>query len=258
MNRHLHVQMIRRSLLASKPSLGSWIQIPHSSIAEIMGGSGYDWIAIDMEHGSIAQHQLPDLCRALELRSTLPLVRLAECSAKEAKYALDAGAGGIIVPMVNSLDQLLHIIEASRWPPSGHRGVGFSRANLFGAEFDAYKLEAQAPLVVAMIETATGLANIEAILSAPGLDAVMVGPYDLSASLGVVGEFSHPIYQDALKLLRTKALTRKVPLGIHVVEPDPVLLSEAISHGFLFCAYGIDAVFLNRFTKSPVELLNLE
>ena len=256
MDRRHHAQMIRSKLVASKPSLGSWIQIPHGSVAEIMGGSGYDWIAIDMEHGSIAQHQLPDLCRALELRSTLPLVRLAECTAKDAKYALDAGAGGVIIPMINSLEQLLFMIDSTRWPPSGHRGVGFSRANLFGAEFDAYRVEAQTPLVVAMIETSAGLANIDEILTAPGLDAVMVGPYDLSASLGVVGDLSHPVYQDALAQLRIKALASNVPLGIHVVEPDPLLLIEAVSQGFLFCAYGIDSVFLNRFTKSPVDHLN--
>lgn len=218
-----------------------------------MGASGYDWVAIDMEHGSISHHQLPDLCRALELRSTLPLVRLAESSAKEAKYALDAGAGGVIVPMIESLKQLQHIINSSRWPPSGHRGVGFSRANLFGAEFESYKNEAQSPLLVGMIETRAGLANIEEILTADGLDALMIGPYDLSASLGVVADFQHPSYRSALDEISLKASKRNIALGTHVVEPNPVLLTEAFANGFVFCAYGIDSVFLSRSASNPAR-----
>ena len=253
MNRLQHIKRIRDKLSSKQPTLGSWIQIPHSSVAEIMGASGYDWVAIDMEHGSISHHQLPDLCRALELRSTLPLVRLAESSAKEAKYALDAGAGGVIVPMIESLEQLQHIIDSSRWPPSGHRGVGFSRANLYGADFESYKNEAQSPLLVGMLETRTGLDNIEEIITADGLDALMIGPYDLSASLGVVADFKHPSYRSALDAISSKALKHNVALGIHVVEPNPSLLKEAFGNGFIFCAYGIDSVFLNRSASNPVH-----
>ena len=103
-----------------------------------MGQAGYDWVAIDLEHGSIGVHQIPDLCRALELGNTLPLVRLAQGHSKDCKQALDAGAGGVIAPMVESAEQLLLIRDACRWPPAGTRGVGFSRANLFGRHFDAY------------------------------------------------------------------------------------------------------------------------
>lgn len=254
MNRLQHITDIRTKLASKQVTIGSWIQIPHSSVAEIMGASGYDWVAIDMEHGSIAYHQLPDLCRALELRSTLPLVRLAESSAKEAKYALDAGAGGVIVPMIESLQQLQHIIASSRWPPSGHRGVGFSRANLFGAEFDSYKIEAQSPLLVGMIETRTGLDNLDEILTADRLDALMIGPYDLSASLGVVANFKHQTYQSALDEINSKAMKHNIALGIHVVEPNPALLEEALDQGFIFCAYGTDSVFLSRASSKPTHL----
>jgi 2-dehydro-3-deoxyglucarate aldolase len=254
MNRIRSITDIRGKLASKQLALGSWIQIPHPSVAEIMGASGYDWIAIDLEHGSISIHQLPDLCRALELRSTLPLVRLADSSAKEAKFALDAGAGGVIVPMIESLKQLQHIIDSSRWPPSGNRGVGFSRANLYGAEFDSYQQEAQHPLIVGMIETYSAVLNIDEILTADGLDALMVGPYDLSASLGVVADFHHHTYRSALAHIMTKASSHNVPLGIHIVEPNPILLNEAFEQGFIFCAYGIDSVFLNRSASSPKHL----
>ena len=138
MNRLQGIEEIRQKLSSGTYSLGSWMQIPNSSIAEIMGQSGYDWVAVDLEHGSISVNQLPDIFRALELGNTLPLVRLAEAQAKDCKQALDAGASGVIVPMVENSKQLEFIRDYCRWPPSGKRGVGFSRANLFGKFFIDY------------------------------------------------------------------------------------------------------------------------
>ena len=100
------IQVIRQKLKKDENSIGSWLQIPHPSVAEILGQSGYDWVAVDMEHGSISTHQLPDLFRALELGGTLPLARLAQGHTKDCKQALDAGAGGVIVPKVESAVQI--------------------------------------------------------------------------------------------------------------------------------------------------------
>ncbi len=152
MNRPEKIQQIRDRLRTGGRSVGSWMQLPHPSVAEIMGQAGYDWVAVDMEHGAVSAHQLPDLFRALELGDTLPLARLAQGSTKDCKQALDAGAGGVIVPMVESAQQLIEVRDVCRWPPAGRRGVGFSRANLFGKHFEAYREEAQAPLLIAMIE----------------------------------------------------------------------------------------------------------
>ena len=163
-----------------------------------MGQAGYDWVAVDLEHGSIAVHQLPDLCRALELGGTLPLARLAQGHPKDCKQALDAGAGGIIAPMVESADQLATIRDACRWPPAGSRGVGFSRANLFGRHFDDYAREAQAPLLVAMIEHYRAVDALSEILNVEGLDAILIGPYDLSASIGRTAEFTNPEFESLM------------------------------------------------------------
>ena len=118
MNRLKKIQIIRDNLSTGQPSIGSWMQIPHASIAEIMGQSGYDWVAVDMEHGAISVQQLPDIFRSLELGNTLPLVRLLQGEPKECKQALDAGAGGVIVPMVESAEQVEEIKQATCWPPS--------------------------------------------------------------------------------------------------------------------------------------------
>ena len=135
MDKILALEKIRDKLKSNKPSIGSWIQIPSSSFSEIFGDSGYDWLAVDMEHGSIDNCQLPDIFRSIELGNTLPLVRVANPNMKNIKLALDSGAGGIIAPMVESSDHLKNIISYASWPPNGIRGVGFSRSNLYGKNF---------------------------------------------------------------------------------------------------------------------------
>jgi len=246
MNRLQSIKNIRKKLNANIPSIGSWIQIPNSSIAEIMGNSGYDWVAVDMEHGSVSTHLLPDLFRALELGGTLPLVRISEGSFQNIKEALDAGAGGIIVPMVESSNQLKDIRKVSQWPPSGKRGVGFSRANLFGKNFEKYKEEAQQPLLVAMIESAKAVRNLSSILSTKGLDAIFIGPYDLSASMGIMGEFQNKKFLKVINHILNLSNKYKISAGIHIVEPSKKNLSEKIKQGYKFIAYSLDSVMLSN------------
>ena len=251
MNRLEKIQSIRLALQDGQPSVGSWMQIPHPSVAEIMGQAGYDWVAVDMEHGAIGAHQLPDLFRALELGGTLPLVRLAHGEPKDCKQALDAGAGGVIVPMVESASQLLRVRNACRWPPAGTRGVGYSRANLFGKHFDAYANEAQAPLLVAMIEHVRAVENLAEILQTQGLDAILIGPYDLSASIGKTGQFDDPDFEAIMLRIRNLSSVHGVPSGLHVVAPDISLFEQRIEQGYRFIAYSIDAVFLNNSVLAP-------
>lgn len=251
MNRKDVIAAIRERLRTGGVSVGSWIQIPHAAVAEIMAHAGYDWVAVDMEHGSIGHHQLPDLFRALELGGTLPLVRLAEGQPKDCKQALDAGAGGVIVPMVESAAQLTAVRGACRWPPTGSRGVGFSRANLFGQHFDAYRKEAQAPLLVAMIEHFRAVDDLDAILAVDGLDAILIGPYDLSASLGVTARFEDERFMAAMVRIAEMARHAGIPVGVHVVEPQPQELADRINAGYRFLAYSIDAVMLRRTATNP-------
>lgn len=253
MNRSEKIRAIRKSLAANQPSIGSWMQIPHASVAEIMGQAGYDWVAVDMEHGAIAVHQLPDLFRALELGGTLPLVRLAQGRTKDCKQALDAGAGGVIVPMVETAGQLIQARDACRWPPAGNRGVGFSRANLFGKHFDAYREEAQAPLLVAMIEHVRAVENLEDILLVEGLDAVLVGPYDLSASMGITAKFEEAEFIAAMGRIRTLCSQHLIPCGIHVVQPEPSVLEKRVTEGYRFIAYSLDSVFFQYSAENPAR-----
>ena len=249
MNRLDKIHAIRQKLKEDQPSVGSWMQIPNSSVAEIMGQAGYDWVAVDLEHGAIGAHQLPDLFRALELGGTLPLARLAQGHPKDCKQALDAGAGGVIVPMVSSAEQLTQVRDACCWPPAGTRGVAFSRANLFGKHFDVYAIEAQSPLLVAMIEQIRAVDQLNEILQVKGLDAILIGPYDLSASMGLTAMFEAPEFMAAMNKIRSLCVHRCVPCGVHVVMPEPALLKQRIEEGYRFIAYSIDAVFLNSASK---------
>ncbi|MDF1683507.1 MAG: aldolase/citrate lyase family protein [Legionellaceae bacterium] len=255
MKRITHINHIRTSLKSGGTTVGSWIQIPHASVAEIMGNAGYDWVAVDMEHGSISHHQLPDIFRALELGDTLPMARLAEGSPKECKQALDAGSGGIIVPMIESAEQLQAVRDACRWPSAGTRGVGFSRANLFGQDFKAYQEEAQAPLLVAMIEHVRAVENLSSILAVDGLDAIMIGPYDLSASLGLTAQFEHANFKAAMQQICEHAKQANIPVGVHVVQPSNDELEQRITEGYRFIAFSIDAVILHENAQNPVKKL---
>ena len=252
MNRLIAIQKVRKNLHNGGCSVGSWMQIPHASVAEIMGQAGYDWIAVDMEHGAISVHQLPNLFRAIELGKTLPLARLAQGEIKDCKQVLDAGAGGVIIPMVESAGQLERIRDFVRWPPAGKRGVAFSRANLFGKNFDEYIEESQQPLLVAMIEHINAIENLDDILRVDGLDAILIGPYDLSASMGLTAKFEHSDFLDVMKKIKESANKVKVPCGIHIVTPSTDELQEKIKSGYRFIAYSIDAVFLNTNVKSPI------
>jgi 2-dehydro-3-deoxyglucarate aldolase len=253
MNRMATTQQLRSRLRAGGVSIGGWMQIPHPSVAEIMGDAGYDWVALDLEHGAIGPHQLPDLCRALELGGTLPLARLAQGQSKDCKQALDAGVGGVIVPMIESAEQLREVCSFCCWPPSGRRGVGFSRANLFGKRFDAYREEAQAPFLVAMIEHIRAVESLEAILQVRGLDALLVGPYDLSASMGITAQFTDPTFDAMLQRVRLLAQQHGVPCGVHVVQADRGELQRQLAAGYRFIAYSIDAVMLQSAAARPVS-----
>jgi len=253
MNRLAAISSIRKKLNEGGYSLGSWMQIPHPSVAEIMGQAGYDWVAVDMEHGAVSAHQLPDLFRALELGSTLPLARVAQGHPKDCKEALDGGAGGIIVPMIESAQQLITVRDACRWSPVGTRGVGFSRANLFGKYFDTYREEAHAPLLVAMIEHHRAVADLDAILDVEGLDAILIGPYDLSASMGLTAQFEHPHFCALMNKIKALTASKSIPAGVHVVAPSKEQLCQRLGEGYRFIAYSIDAVMLNSVASNAVN-----
>jgi 2-dehydro-3-deoxyglucarate aldolase len=250
---------MRERLKRGVPVVGTWLQLPSPDAAEIIARLGYAWAAVDLEHGAFTRAVLPDMFRALERWGTLPFARVAEADMSLIKAALDSGARGLIFPMIAGREQLDAAIAFSLYPggaafPSGRRGVGFSRANVYGldlAEHTGAEGLGQSLVLVAQIEQKEALAHLDAIFSHPRLDACMVGPSDLSASMGLTGQFEAPEFLEALALIERKAREHGVALGYHVVQPDPALLAARIKAGYAFLAYGIDTVFLHAGALPP-------
>ncbi len=241
--------------MQSSATIGTWLQLPSPDAAEILGRAGYDWVAVDMEHGLFGRVGLADICRAIELGGALPFARVAEATRNEIKGALEAGAAGLIFPMIESRAQLDEAISYALYPDQGGaRGVGYCRANLFGADFDAYRQgRASGLLLVAQIEHIRAVEALPEILAHPRLDAIMVGPYDLSGSMGLTGRFDHPDFIAAMARIRDICRQCGAHMGTHVVMPDPAELAARMREGYRFIAYGIDAVFLRNSAQRPLS-----
>ncbi len=239
------IDQIRNSIKSSKPSIGTWMQIPSAEIAEILSAtSTYEWIVVDMEHGSFSRDQLPSIVRSISLNSVLPFVRLQTNQTSAVKDIVDCGFQGYIVPMIEESNQLNEIYNAITYPPNGKRGVGFSRSNQYGINFKRKLVSQQRPFLVAMIETKKALLNLDKILNYEFLDAVMVGPYDLSASLGICGNFESHIFKDAIVEIQRNCKKYNIPFGMHLIEPSSSKLKDLILEGARFIAFSMDSVML--------------
>ena len=235
----------------NKLTIGTWLTIGHTSVVEVLAQAGFDWIAIDVEHNLINPDMLRQLIITGQSKGVSMFVRIVENDEVYLKYALDAGAGGIIIPMVESPSQLEEIIGYSCWPPVGKRGVGYSRANLFGKYFNPNDEVSLNPLIIAQIENIEAVKEIEQILKVPGLDAIIIGPYDLSASMAITGQFSSKKFQDCLKKILNSCKKFNIPYGIHIIQPDINELNKRINEKYQFIAYSIDAVMLSVISKNP-------
>ncbi|MDP3541434.1 MAG: aldolase/citrate lyase family protein [Elusimicrobiota bacterium] len=232
---------LKDKLRKGVPTIGTWLTLAHPALAEMAARAGFDWVAVDLEHSSITLRECEDLIRVIDLAEGTPLVRLTSNDPDLIKRVMDSGARGVIVPTVSTEEEAQLAVEAVYYPPRGRRGVGLARAHGYGADFAGYmKRLAKEAVVVAMIETAQGVENAERILGVDGVDAYFLGPYDLSASLGVIGKTSHPKVEKAIAKVRAAGKRTGKPGGIHVVEPDPAALKRRIKEGFRFVAYSLE------------------
>lgn len=234
-----------------KPKIGSWITLPSSSIAEIMAKSGFDWLAVDLEHSVINISQAEDLIRTIDLCGIKPFVRLTSNDKNQIKRVMDSGAHGIIVPMINSLSDLEYSYKALKYPPSGNRGVGLARAQGYGRKFNQYlDWQSSKPLLIAQIEHIDAVDNIEEIFSYEHLDAFIIGPYDLSGSLGSPGDFDNPDFINAISRIEEVSKNLDIPKGIHVIEPNIDEVNHRIQEGYKMIAYSLDIRMLDSQCKA--------
>lgn len=231
----------KQKLRNDEPALGAWVMINHPASAELMAGAGFDWIAVDMEHTGIDLPGLENIARAVNGTGVDLIVRLPACDPDFTKRVLDIGAEGIIVPNVNTPELARRAAEMARYPPEGMRGTSLVRAAGYGRNFADYvRHHNENVLVAVMIEHIDAVENIDAILSTPGVDATFIGPYDLSASMGIPGQIDRPEVREAQSRVLEACRRHRVPPGMHVVPVDPQQIRERIDAGFRFIACSID------------------
>lgn len=251
------MNLVKRKIKAGKTTIGSWISFAHTGIAEIMARSGFEWLAIDMEHSAIELPQAQQLIQVIELAGCVPLVRVGENSANLIKRVMDAGAHGVIVPMINSREEAIAAVKAVKYPPFGTRGVGLARAQGYGGNFNKYFKSINAEsIVIAQIEHKDGVQNIEEITNVDGLDGVMIGPYDISASYGIPGELEHPRVKKAEEAVKKAARLRGLALGTHVIWPQADNLKKKIREGFNFIAYSSDMLMIQYHFREAGDRIN--
>jgi len=240
--------MKKLSTKSKFPIIGSWLNTGSTTVAEIMSGSGLDFVTIDMEHSAVSLESLIDLLRAI--RSGNPnckaFVRTPGKFSQDLKRYMDAGADGVIVPAVNETEETKKIVSAIKYPPEGLRGVGFARDNSFGMRLmDRLKDANDQSFICVQIENLKGLGCIDEILSVPGVDAAFLGPYDLSASMGIAGNFDHPDFINAISRFKQACEKNSVIAGIHVIQPNPQEVLQRIEDGYQMIAYSLDITLLN-------------
>jgi 2-keto-3-deoxy-L-rhamnonate aldolase RhmA len=245
---------VRQALLERRVTIGTWIQVAHPAVAEILAQAGFDWIAADCEHADIDVAAFGNLARAMAARGVTPLARVRENDTLAIRRMLDMGAAGVIVPLVNTPEDAEEAVRAAKYPPRGKRGYCFARMNNYGEDFDQYARQANRnTAVVVMIETRQAVENIGPILAVDGVDGVFIGPYDLSGSYGIPGQTDDPLVVGACRQVLAACTEAGKSAGIHIVIPTADAIRTAVADGFTFLAVGMDTVFLRNASTTALS-----
>lgn len=237
---------LKKRLHAGELTFGAWLSFSDMAVAEIMAGVGFDWVLIDTEHAPFTLESLACVLMAFDNRQTVPIVRVPWNDHVVIKQVLDLGAGGILIPYVCSVEEARHAVAACKYPPDGIRGFGPRRASDYYRETNEYiRLANEALIVAIQIEHGNGVKVARRILEVPGIDVVLLGLMDLSASLGLLGQLDHPRVVQAVEQVIAEAHRARVPVGIPIDAP-PDVLSQWVVKGCEFVVVGEDHSFLRR------------
>ena len=221
----------------------TWCQLAHPGIAEIMAHEGFDYITLDCEHGEAENGDIANFCRAVQAQGSKPLVRIMENQPLPIRRALDLGARGVIVPLVETAEDACRAVAAASYPPNGIRGFAWQKGNHYGADFDDYARNFR-PLLLVMCESVDAVKNIDSILAVDGVDGIVIGPYDLSGSMGIPGKTSAQEVIAACAAVSASCRKAGKYAGQHIVTPTPENIHTAIDQGYNFIALGMDTYFL--------------
>ncbi len=251
---------VRRRLAKGEPSIGTWLSLPSPESAEYTSKLGFDWLVVDSEHNPVDIRTLAQMFSAMSSSSTAPMVRIPWNDPQNFKRVLDAGAWGVVVPMVNSREEAERAVEATRYHPLGSRSVGGGRHALsWGTTASEYYGHANDEvLLVLQIEHIDGADHADEIFSVPGIDACFIGPNDLAASmglgLGVPLECDLPPVVEAIAHIRETAKKHGVAPGIHCSSADAI--NRRMDEGFQFCAMASELRYMLGGLSADIEKLN--
>lgn len=243
----------QEQLRAREPLVGSWVSFRDPAVSEINAELDFDFVVIDIEHTATSLESLEHMIRAVDAASgeTASIVRLPWNDPVVIKRVLDIGPTGIMAPMVGDANEAESLVRASRYPPEGMRGVAGRRASRFGFDMPEYFHESNDDVVVlAQIETQAGFDNVEAIANVEGIDGLFMGPADLSANLGLYGEWDSPEFMDAVETVLAAADAAGTPVSTLTTSPEDI--TKWMNAGFDFLMAGTDSSHLVRGAKDAI------
>lgn len=245
---------LKGKLRTRAATIGSWLSLGSTLSAEIMATCGFEWLVVDMEHTGTSVADMMRQIQVVSLAGCVPLVRVGANDPLQIKRAFDCGAHGVIVPTVNTVEEARAAVASAYYPPKGTRGVGLFRAQNYGMEFDAYREWASSEtVVIVQIEHHLGVRNLEAILAIEGVDGFMIGPYDLSGSIGKPGAFEDPDVKALFDRITQLIPKLGKPAGQHIVQPSEAKLEAALAADYRIIAYGIDQLFLGLSARAAAN-----
>lgn len=235
--------------------IGSWVSSCSPVIAELMSICGFDFVTIDVEHAPVDIETTFNLLQGIKSGNPKcsSLVRVSGNSYSEIKRYVDAGADGIICPLVNTSKEAKELVEAIKYYPQGRRGVGYCRSNKYGIDLiNSLNSSNDETFVCVQIEHVDAINNLEEILSVEGIDAAMIGPYDLSASMGLNGQLDHPKMEEAIQYNIDICKKNGVLAGIHEVDTDIKKVNNRIEQGYNFIAYSVDLKMISDLSQKAL------
>ena len=234
---------LKQALRAGKAVIGTFVQIGHPDVTEMLSHAGFDWLLLDGEHGPFGIETMQLMLQAMSGAKTVPMVRVPWNDPVFIKRALDIGVYGLLIPLVSSRREAEEVVRALRYPPRGIRGVGPRRASRYYLDFKEYVSTCEEELLVMVqIETREAIENISDILSVDGIDSYFVGPMDLSAALGHIGETNHPEVSEAIARIVEAGKKAKKIGGIYAFSVEDI--KKRIEQGFQFISFASDSRLL--------------
>ncbi len=254
-------KIVKERLRNRKRIFGAWTSLAHPSISEIFSRMGIDFIGIDIEHSTISQEQSQRIIAASQANGTLCLPRVASHNPEMIRRLLDSGADGVIVPNVATSEEVEAVIGWVKYPSRGRRGYGIARGQGYGFDFAEYTSTwNEVSTVIVQIESIQAVENIDKILSYDEIDAVMIGPYDISGSLGIPGQIEHKKVKDAAQRVIDACIRHSKSCGTQVTEPDLKNVEEQFNSGFTFVVLASDIFLLWKWSarmKNIVDALRV-